>query len=171
MRDTLGGVSVIVVAFAHLILTGLLTVTVGSLAASSGAAAADTLCASEATSAGLGGTFLAFLANTATAIESRFPAGAGWSRPDGVTVTTDLSTFDAAIDTSAAGAYRPVDIVWIGAPDPATVATNATSCSNWTTASAGASGDVGYSSRSGTATYAAGGTSCNGPNHLYCFQK
>jgi hypothetical protein len=146
-------------------------VTVGLIPGNGGRSAGDQLCATEATSAGLPGTFVAAMATTVEKIEGRYPAGAAWSRIDNVIVTADLVSFAAGIDVSAAGAYRPLDQVWIGAPDARTLATDATSCMNWTSVSATMSGDVGYSSRSGTAVIAAAGDSCNALVSVYCLQQ
>ena len=62
----------------------------------SGIAAADALCTSEATAAGLPGTYRAFLATKQASAMSRFDlGGAPWVRVDGVVLATTASDFGA----------------------------------------------------------------------------
>lgn len=59
-----------------------------------GRADADALCASEAASVGLTGTFLAALATTTESIANRFPAGQHYRRVDGVRLVRSNDLFD-----------------------------------------------------------------------------
>ncbi|MBA3457864.1 MAG: hypothetical protein H0T42_32575, partial [Deltaproteobacteria bacterium] len=59
---------------------------------SSGIAAADAICAADATSGGQPGTYRAFLPTTTASAASRFDlGGAIWVRPDGVPIVTQAS--------------------------------------------------------------------------------
>ncbi|MEO8701787.1 MAG: hypothetical protein ABI867_17210 [Kofleriaceae bacterium] len=53
-------------------------------------AAADALCAQEATAAGLAGTYIAWLSTTTAPIAPRLANAHGWIRPDGLPVANDL---------------------------------------------------------------------------------
>jgi hypothetical protein len=96
--------------------------------------AADTLCQTEATSAGLTGQFLAFLATTSEAAISRFNPGGSWVRRDGVVTTSDFMTWLAPIDVTIDRQYVDA-IVFSGAVAPTVKsATPAESCDDWTNA-------------------------------------
>jgi hypothetical protein len=125
-----------------------------------GMAAADALCAQEASSAGLAGTFKALLATPTASAISRFGNGATWVRPDGVTVGT-LAQFSATnsllltapIEVSATLRYFGVSspLPWTGASTPSAVGTAATTCTvgsgtPWS-APAGTSGVSGITGR------------------------
>src|SRR5205085_5550761 len=80
-------------------------------AADAGIPAADALCAAEARSAGLSGSFKALLASNGKSAASRFNLrGPPWVRVDGVAVVNgaaDLNggTVNAPIDVTAFGIY------------------------------------------------------------------
>lgn len=109
--------------------------------ASSGLPAADATCASEATAAGLPGTFRALLAMPGASAISRFDLTRGrWSRVDGVPLLPTAAAwatatdFDAAPSMHATGAdtyYRPI---LTGAPDFGTPGTSADTCNGWSDA-------------------------------------
>src|SRR5207244_775845 len=73
---------------------------------SKGMASADALCQSEATGAGLSGSYLALLSTSSASAVSRFSATGGtWVRPDGIPLVnqaTDLLNFDPSRDVVAA---------------------------------------------------------------------
>ena len=149
---------------------------------STGLAAADGLCQSEANSASLSGTFKALLADVGYSAASRFNlSGLPWVRPDSVAIApTAAELFSAdylntAICQSADGTqYLGGYVVWGVALDPNTAGTLESTCSNWTS-----SGSANYAraGRSGYASHAGGyfgGNSdpCNVAwYHLYCLQE
>ncbi|HVY36369.1 MAG TPA: choice-of-anchor D domain-containing protein, partial [Polyangia bacterium] len=113
-------------------------------AGSTGLAAADAMCAQEATAAGYAGTFKAFISATspATTPIARFPASSGpWVRPDGIPVGTfdQLNSMTpqltAPIQVSPTLGYYGNAPVWTGAMSPidgGTAATTCTSGTSWT---------------------------------------
>lgn len=118
-----------------------------SFAPDTGLAAADTICANEATSASLPGTYKALMATDSATAASRFTlSGSTWVRPDGVAIVelpSDLTSSEliAPVNVSAdGGSYRGNNMVWMGAVDFNTVGSG-TSCTSWgsTTGSGAAS--------------------------------
>jgi hypothetical protein len=89
-------------------------VTVQSFASTGGLAAADALCASEATAAQLPGTFKALLGTTAASAISRFGlSGPTWVRPDGIALADSPLAF-AAGDLTAAPSLTAIGTVVTG---------------------------------------------------------
>ena len=108
-----------------------------------GLASADARCQSEASAAGLPGTFRALLATTSGSAISRFStAGAVWRRPDHTLVgganlsTPGLQYIEASPASNAAGTtYFDNYGVWTGAGDLTTAGSTASTCNNWTSTS------------------------------------
>ena len=113
-----------------------------------GLAAADALCTQEAAEAGLPGTYRALLATTTATAASRVQtAGAPWVRLDGAFLWTQSAfTFSypywfAAPNLSAdKTTWFGNTAVWSGARTLTTQGTVATTCNNWTSSSANATG-------------------------------
>jgi hypothetical protein len=119
-------------------------VTEGFFEPGTGLGPADALCASEATAAGLSGTFKALLATESASAISRFSTtGTPWSRVDGVQIVqaaSDLTseTLTAALDVTASGKHRgqpgtgtlAYTIAWSGALNPGAIEVGV-SCSGW----------------------------------------
>ena len=107
-----------------------------AFAPSTGIAAADTACGTDATAAGLAGTYRAFLPTTTATAASRFSlAGASWVRTDGVALfaaATDLTAWTtiAPLDHHADGSLAAGGRVWSGSSP--TAPTIASTCTNWT---------------------------------------
>jgi hypothetical protein len=155
-----------------------------SLLGDAGLPAADTLCQTEATAAGLTGTFKALLATSTAAAASRFDASAGaptWIRGDGIPLfssAADLPTNKILIPivASADSTKQGGAFVWTGAVSPADLGPT-TSCGDWTGAGAGyaTSGSAGsVRSRYSGAPGWFGNYSvlpCNFQNRVYCFQE
>ncbi len=102
-----------------------------------GLSAADALCASEASSAGLSGTFLAFLATDTVSAITRFGGlGPTWVRPDGVRIVEYpvdlLGILVSPISQQADGTYSS-GVTWGGAHTVDTV--TGYTCTNWTSTS------------------------------------
>ncbi len=108
-------------------------------APSGGLAAADAYCQSDATSAGLPGTYLALLSTSTASAASRFDlSGAPWVRPDGVQVfahASDLTAFVpiapivvASDRVSYFGNYN----VWNGSGSISAAGSTSTDCLDWT---------------------------------------
>jgi len=140
---------------------------------SSGIGQADALCAGEATSAGLSGSFHALLATNGASPISRFDVlGAPWMRADGITLAPDWVTsgdfgIDLSMDaTGTVGAIAATATIGATAFDAAGDA--GATCNNWTatsgmTTTIGA--NVNYSTDLGTTTL-----SCGQDIHVLCFQ-
>jgi hypothetical protein len=133
----------------------------GAWSPGGGLASADALCQSEATSAGLSGTFKALLATTTASAASRFnQSGAPWVRVDGVALAPTAAALFASgtliwdlplnIPADNSG-QRSNSSQWSGAPSPPSgtnlltlVGTATTTCQDW---SSGASTDTGNAGR------------------------
>jgi hypothetical protein len=102
-------------------------------------AGADTVCANNASSAGLGGTFKALLATSTASAASRVALAPLYVRPDGIPIATGAtiaagSALDSGIWQRADGSYVPAtgDLVFTGAPSPSASGTLTSTCSDWT---------------------------------------
>lgn len=112
-----------------------------SLPVGGGVPAADDLCASNAASAGLAGTFVALLATSGASATSRLvDDGAPVVRPDGVVVASSMAAF-AAHDwlapinvTAAADAWLGNWAVWLGAHDLTSAGTPDSTCNDYMSA-------------------------------------
>lgn len=101
---------------------------------------ADALCAANATSAGLVGTYKALLATTTASAASRVTLAPLYVRPDGIPIASGSTIaaggpLDSGIWQRADGSYVPAtgDLAYTGAPSPSAVApTLAASCDDWT---------------------------------------
>ncbi len=103
-----------------------------------GVGALDSQCQSEATAAGLPGTYLAAVASQGVTIASRFGAGAPWARPDGTVIApTTTALFDGSdpdsfVNQLADGTYAGGStVVRTGGSPLVTGASNST-CNSWT---------------------------------------
>ena len=125
-----------------------------------GIAAADALCASEASSARLPGTYKALLATTAASAASRFNITlAPWGRVDGILLApTPAALFssgfwDSALTVHADGTLEPNGFFWGGATSLTATGTTALTCGNWaSTSGTGGAGNAGQTSVSGAFT-------------------
>ena len=100
-----------------------------------GMAGADAVCASDAATAGLPGTYRALLATTQASAMSRFSVGgAPWVRVDGVVLAATPSEFAAGnwlapLNVTARGAHLANWAVWVGSPGPSAVGIS--TCNDW----------------------------------------
>jgi hypothetical protein len=105
-----------------------------------GIASADAACQSDATAAGLSGTYRALLATTGASALSRFNlSGAPWVRVDNAVVLptaqawSTATTFDTGPNLTANGQTNWGNYMhWGGAADMNTAGTAASTCNNWT---------------------------------------
>jgi uncharacterized repeat protein (TIGR02543 family) len=125
-----------------------------------GIAAADAMCASDASAAGLTGTFKALLATTTGSAISRFSTASGtlpWKRLDNTLMAATAAALASPTATSllaspnsnaANNTWYGNNGLWSGASNLTTVGTAATTCMNWTSAastSTGTGGRAGFS--------------------------
>jgi hypothetical protein len=147
-------------------------VTTGTFVPVHGLSDADGLCASEAGSAHLPGTFVALLATMTASAASRVGTGV-YVRTDGVTIGAIGGSMKAPINVTAAGAYLTAP-AWTGAStatSPATsIGSSATTCANWTATTG--TGEVGAIEVASALMYFVRTATCSdSTNHLYCVQQ
>lgn len=145
-------------------------ITTATFTPGGGLAAADALCASEATS--LPGTYAALLATTTETAASRFSAGAPWYRVDGVKFSDDLVTLDAPVEVTATGSHLARPYAWSGGFDAGTVGNTNSTCASWTAAGPPPTGLAGLSSITTSQFFAAQPIAACGAGtfHLICLQ-
>jgi hypothetical protein len=158
-------------------------VTVGKWLPAGGIAGADAVCASEASTAGLAGTFKAVLATASAGSLGRFSqAGNPWFRVDGVALTqTTAQMFDGqlpyletSLNVTALGAYiieNPLftDAVWTG---PRLVGSTKT-CTDWTSSASTDRGATAFitDTQINTELSESYPQACNVARRLFCFQQ
>jgi hypothetical protein len=151
-------------------------VTVNVIGASSGVAGADALCQSEATAAGLVGTYVAWVSTSGASASGRLTPSASYSLPSGTAIASNMANLlangpAAPINITAAGQQSSAAGVWTGTAANGT--DTGTDCNGWTASDStttGTAGNDGASGSSGNWTNA-GANACNAQLHLYCFQK
>jgi hypothetical protein len=142
-----------------------------------GIGALDTQCQSDATAAGLVGTFLAFVATTTAPANSRFDGtGPLWVRVDGVRLAP------TAADVMSLGQRIPLDLhadqtlaagvliieTWTGATAPTALGVN--TCMDWTVGTSGRSGSYGNALLGGTHGFWNTEIRCNVAKSVYCLE-
>lgn len=151
-------------------------VSAGSFTATSGRSQADAMCVSEASAAGLPGTFLALLPLDAAEASARFdPTGANWVRPDNVAVASSPTEFmagrwQAPLVQLASGSYAVTGFVnvWVGSTAPTALPSSASACANWSS-----SGTMGRYALSASLWdgYAFTLAPCSEAKRVYCVQQ
>jgi hypothetical protein len=142
-----------------------------------GRSAADGVCATDASAAGLSGTFQALLATTSQAAATRFStAGPTWVRLDGIPIVStaaDLATgtLIAPLNVGADGTTYTTDPVYTGATNEATTGTADSSCSSWTSASTSLAPETGLASTIEPRHFSGLlNTNCSFSYKLYCLE-
>ena len=151
-------------------------VTTNSSVAAGSLGAYDQQCSSEAASAGLPGTYVAYLPTGATTAASRITNDGGpVVRPDGVVVAATTQDFAnlvwaSPLDVVATGAaIVGNESLVVGASTPGS--TSSTTCSNWSSSN-GAFSTLATSLNYAWTTPAAGMISCGTSGvHVICVQK
>jgi len=149
--------------------------------AGSGIAAADTICASEASAASLTGTFQALLSTSTAPAASRFNLSAAsepYVRPDGIEIA-DATTIasgdqlDSGIWQNADGTYVTTgnNGAWTGGSTPSASTTTVRTCDDWSTNSSSSLGYIGSDSTADAWWSDGAQNPCNQPNLVYCLQK
>ena len=142
---------------------------------------ADARCQADATSAGITGTFVAFLATSSQSAASRFSAaGAPWMRVDGLRIAdtatdvlTDPRRLRVPLNVTANGLYASNAQVWTGSGNPSTQ--GASTCSDWTATVPGQSATIGVAEFADpnwldNSTWAGNLQTCNLSARLYCLE-
>ena len=145
-----------------------------STGALGGLAGADATCRMLASSAGLPGTYVAFLATATATASSRLGSASGWVRVDGAPIADTASslvrqTLDA-IDRDEHGNATTSMWAWTGIGIDATPEAIGPTCNDWTSAAGASSGyiaDPVFDLPIGLGL--GGGQACNLPASFYCF--
>lgn len=141
-----------------------------------GLAQLDGQCQSEASAAGLAGTYLAAVAAQGTTIASRFPNGVGWRRPDGTQIAaTSTAMFDGTeplsfINQYADGTYVNDAIYIRTGGDPLVAGSNASTCNSWTSTS-GSNMSYGNKIASADLQWSVAQAGCVASMHTICLQQ
>jgi hypothetical protein len=137
-----------------------------------GLAAADALCANEASLAGVSGTFLAMLPSSTASAASRFDlGGANWVRLDGIAVAESPLAFMAgelSASPNVTSRRTYTDSVVITGGIPAMLANNGETCVAWTNAASGAA-SAGHANESWVGAFTSVSASCVG-GPIYCLE-
>lgn len=141
----------------------------------------DTTCTTEATKAGLTGTFKAFVSTTAEAASARFNLnGSTFARVDGVPVVNAAADIAAAIsllepiDLGADGSEMAPGnrIVFTGSTAPNKKGTNAETCDNWSKSVFDKSARTGQPTSADAAWWVyTSDWHCNTWLHVYCVEE
>ena len=139
-----------------------------------GRASADAVCAADAASAGLPGTFLATVATSTESIASRFAPGAVYRRIDGVRLLRDPGLFttdylDVPPDRDPIGGLVSNDY-WTGVLRWNTPAQLTSNCSDWTDGGATVDGEMHYTAFTDLRS-SAKREPCATPLPLLCLQR
>jgi hypothetical protein len=143
-------------------------------APASGLAAADALCALEASGASLGGTFRALLGTPGASAMSRFDVGgANWVRLDGLPIADSIAAFAAAqwsttLNVTAFKGYAG-DHVATGGGLPMQTPDLTATCDDWTNASV--SHRAGRARNSGIGGFDSTGRTCSENVAVYCLEE
>lgn len=142
-----------------------------------GLAGGDSFCQDSADNAGLGGTYKAWLSDSATNAIDRLAGNGPWVRLDGIKVADNKAdlidgNIFAPINLDENSAYHIDTIVWTGTLMDGTVSmatsTIANTCSDWTAASGLAM--FGYSGRSNNDWTDVNLATCGSSHPVYCFE-
>jgi hypothetical protein len=151
-------------------------VSVQTFGASGGLAAADALCANEASLASISGTFAALLETTSASASSRFSlSGANWVRLDGMPIAASPLAFmnqdwQTPLNVDSIGDYTDVPVFTGASTGTLLAPSSGDTCSDWTTPSATVTiGRTGYSDYG--AIQAGGGAACATPLSIYCLEQ
>jgi hypothetical protein len=138
-----------------------------------GLAGADTKCSTRATSAGLTGTWRAWLSTSTVNASSRLTGARGFVRADGQPFADQVSDIVAGrilnpLTIDETGNDRGRQDVWTGTDNNGTLETPIETCGDW--GSTGASGWEGMSSGGpGIWSNEGASSSCNSFAFIYCF--
>jgi len=149
-------------------------VTGAAFAPTGGVAAADALCAGEAATAGLAGSFRALVATGSASALSRFAIvpTRPWVRPDGIPLTPDYVTLASAPNVTATGDYIGGVNVWSGAADAGSTGSAATTCDDWMAGGAASSGTFGSAFVASPAFFGSTTGGCDATwRRLYCLEE
>lgn len=142
-----------------------------------GVGALDSQCQSEATAAGLPGTYLAAVAAQGVTIASRFGAGTPWARPDGTVIApTTAAMFDGTdpdsfINQLADGTYAGAANTTVRTGElPLVPGTSNSTCNSWTSTS-NSNGRTGRRIARSASMWGIYSTICTASMYTHCLQE
>lgn len=147
-----------------------------------GIASADAHCQTDASAAGLSGTFKALLATSTASAISRFDtsiAAARWARPDDTVLAASAAALASATYLDAAPTSNAANTlwysnygVWSGAASLTATGTGTQTCNDWTAGSVAATGLYGLTDATKVADWRGyGSIACSQPNAIVCLQQ
>lgn len=143
-----------------------------------GLSGADAICQGAAASAGLPGTYKAWLSDSTNSPSTRFVQSTGpYQLRNGTTIAANWAeltdgTLAAPINiTETAGTASGPLASWTNTQANGTVAAAPQHCGNWSNGTAGDSGLFGDVTHSDSGWTQFAGATCNGEFFLYCFQQ
>jgi len=141
-----------------------------------GVSGANAKCQAAANSAGLSGTYKAWISTSSSSPSSSFAKSSnGYEDTKGNKIADSWSDLtDGSIDRKinyTEGGSTFTKGVWTGTTKNGTLESSTRTCSNWTTNSSSKKGRRGYSNYSSSAWTDYYTSTCNGTRSLYCFQQ
>ena len=144
-----------------------------------GVSGGDQACSELATSAGLTGTYRAWLSDgagrspsvTFTRTDAPFVMTSGVRLADHWADLTDGTINNAIVIDELGRQPDTVPVVWTGTEPSGQLASSSASCRGWSDASSGVSGEIGVFDRIGAGWSAARSAPCDQPGRLYCFEQ
>ena len=142
-----------------------------------GAVGADAICQGRANTAGLGGTWQAWVSDLGSTPPTRWAtqSATGYALLDGTVVAnnfadmTDGNGIAAPINRDEFNMAVAFDNVWTGTTETGTL--DVVHCLGFTDGSGGESSRVGANNQSGVLWTDAGPTVCSTTNRIYCFEQ
>jgi hypothetical protein len=140
-----------------------------------GFAGGDAICGDLAQSAGLPGTWVAWLSNAGIDAGDRVLGNGPFVRTDDVQVAADRAvllsgTLEAAISRTETGdPFDGTNNVWTGTNGDGTRSGN--TCEGWNTADPMIFGTAGLADQTSSSWTSDGLAICSGTRHIYCFQQ
>jgi hypothetical protein len=150
----------------------------GNLGGLSGATA---ICADEASSAGLPGHYVPWLATTTVNATTALGSARGWIRPDGLPFADTIGTSGGTTgfihgqlyyppDLNAVGSNAIPESAWTGSNPDGSVYESSVTCGDWTSASGTATGNDGLTYDDSTGFVSNDSpVACSSPLAIYCF--
>jgi hypothetical protein len=139
-----------------------------------GTSAADTECAKRASSRGLPGTYVAWLATSTAKASARLGSARGWRRVDGAPVADTVAGMIGGemfnpIDLDETGTQVTDNYAFTGTMIDATGDSLGLACNDWMSASATLYATVGYVFAGSPDAISGALDSCNLTAHFFCF--
>ena len=141
-----------------------------------GASGADAKCQAAASSAGLSGTFYAWVSTTTSNPATHFTAGPGWQRTDGQPVAASMTALTSGsianpIDLDANGSGVANAWVWTQTIANGTRSTSVDGCIDFATNQSNLEANIGSTAHSDAGWTWQSQANCDYLAHLYCFEQ